>query len=59
MKGLVNTTMWVEFSDIANVCTDIGAEPTATWPDGSSRCTLHTIQDPKAGAVVSDSLAIA
>jgi len=25
MNGLVYTTMWVEFSDIANVCRDIGS----------------------------------
>jgi glutathione S-transferase len=59
MKGLAYKTVWVEFPDIVEVCKKIGAKPTSIKPDGNPHYTLPAIQDPKTGAVITDSFAIA
>lgn len=58
-KGLPHRTIWVEYPDIAKVCKEIGAEPTATCPDGSPYYSVPTIYDPSTKSVVSESARIA
>ncbi|KAJ6509005.1 hypothetical protein C8R45DRAFT_815595 [Mycena sanguinolenta] len=58
-KGLTYTTEWVEYPDIADFCKKIGAEPSATRKDGTPYYSLPVIQDPKTGAIISDSTRIA
>lgn len=57
-KGLPYKTIWIEYPDIANLCKEIGAEPTAIRPDGP-HYTLPVIRDLSTGAVISDSAKIA
>ncbi|EED86073.1 predicted protein [Postia placenta Mad-698-R] len=58
-KGLPHKTIWVEYPDIGKVCKEIGAEPTATCPDGSPFYSVPTIYDPSTKSVVSESARIA
>ncbi|KAJ6620798.1 glutathione S-transferase [Mycena sp. CBHHK59/15] len=58
-KALPYKTVWVEYPDIADVCKAIGAEPTMIRKNGTPYYTLPVIQDPKTGAVISDSAHIA
>ncbi|KAF7800305.1 hypothetical protein EIP86_011554 [Pleurotus ostreatoroseus] len=58
-KCIPYRTEWVEFPDIADVCTKYGAPPTSTKADGSPYYTLPMIYDPKTRKAVVDSDAIA
>jgi hypothetical protein len=58
-KGLAYKTEWIEYPDIADLCKKIGAEPTMIRKDGRPYYSLPVIQDPKTGAVISDSARIA
>jgi len=58
-KGLPFKAEWVEMSDIEAKMKDLGAEPTATKPDGSPKYTLPTIHDDATGKFISDSMKIA
>lgn len=58
-KGIPFKTVWVEYPDIADLCTRIGAGPTDVNPDGTPYYSLPVIQDLSTGKVVSDSWAIA
>ncbi|KAF7346123.1 GST N-terminal domain-containing protein [Mycena sanguinolenta] len=58
-KALAYKTEWIEYPDIADFCKKIGAEPSMTRRDGSPYYSLPVIQDPKTGAIISDSTRIA
>jgi len=58
-KKLPYKTVWVEYPDIAQLCKDIGAEPSSVGPGGKQNYTLPVIQDPNTNTVVSESYRIA
>ncbi|KAF7365393.1 GST N-terminal domain-containing protein [Mycena venus] len=58
-KGLAYKTVWIEYPDIADLCKKIGAEPTMIRQNGEPYYSLPVIEDPKTGAVISDSARIA
>jgi len=58
-KGLAYKTVWIEYPDIADLCKKIGAEPSMIRKDGTPYYSLPVIQDPKTGAIISDSARIA
>jgi len=58
-KGLPYKTEWVEYPDIAQVCKDIGADPTDVNDDGSPAYTLPAIYDPSTKTAVAESARIA
>ncbi|RPD62487.1 hypothetical protein L226DRAFT_504158 [Lentinus tigrinus ALCF2SS1-7] len=59
IKGIPYQTVWVEFPDIAALCTKIGAPPSATARDGKPVYTLPVIYDPNTQTTVSESTKIA
>ncbi|KAI0720558.1 hypothetical protein C8T65DRAFT_633537 [Cerioporus squamosus] len=59
IKGIPHRTAWVEFPDIAALCANIGAPPSATTRDGKPMYTLPVIYDPNTTTTVSDSAEIA
>ncbi|KZT27484.1 hypothetical protein NEOLEDRAFT_1089152 [Neolentinus lepideus HHB14362 ss-1] len=59
LKRVPFRTIWVEFTDIEDICKKIGATPTGVWPDGRAMYTLPVLQDPRNNTVISDSYAIA
>ncbi|PBK99990.1 hypothetical protein ARMGADRAFT_1008482 [Armillaria gallica] len=59
-KGLPHHTEWVEFPDIEGLYKRLGAQASATKPDGvTPYYTLPLLHDHSTGALVSDSAAIA
>ncbi|KAJ7645542.1 hypothetical protein DFH06DRAFT_1211663 [Mycena polygramma] len=58
-KGLAYKTEWIEYPDIEALCKKIGAEPSMIRKNGNPYYSLPVIQDPKTGAVISDSARIA
>ncbi|KAF7969810.1 hypothetical protein HWV62_25928 [Athelia sp. TMB] len=60
IKGLPYRTIWVEYPDIASVCSQLGAKPSGPpTPSGELLYGLPVIHDPKHNAVISNSIDIA
>ncbi|KAJ7597748.1 hypothetical protein C8J56DRAFT_852097 [Mycena floridula] len=58
-KGIPYKTVWVEYPNIKELATSLGAQPTDILPNGDPLYTIPMIHDPSTGAVVSDSAKIA
>ncbi|PFH48510.1 hypothetical protein AMATHDRAFT_76671 [Amanita thiersii Skay4041] len=58
-KGIPYKTEWVEFTEIAGKCKEMGIPPSGTNPDGSPSYTLPSIYDTDAKVGVSESHRIA
>ncbi|KAF8208743.1 hypothetical protein K438DRAFT_1666926 [Mycena galopus ATCC 62051] len=58
-KSLAYKTVWIEYPDIEDLCKKIGAEPSMIRRNGKPYYSLPVIEDPKTGAIISDSARIA